>query len=198
MSTGLRERKKAATRAALHRAALELVVRHGLESVSVDGIAEAAGVSPRTFFNYFPAKDDAVLGIDPTEVGDLAAQVLARPADETPVQAVRAVAREQAEGMAADTTLWRLRMQVVESHPALRARLAATFDRSELAMATAVAARTGGEPHDLYPLLLAAASAAAMRSALHRWLATDFTASLTALVDEAWASLAAGLPVPPS
>jgi hypothetical protein len=77
------------------------------------------------------------------------------------------------------------------------ARLAAAFGRSEQAMATAVAGRTGGDPHDLYPLLLAGAAAAAMRSALHHWLATDFTAELPALVDQAWASLAAGLPVPP-
>ncbi len=196
MPGGLRERKKVATRAAIHRAALELVHDHGLEAVSVDGIADAAGVSPRTFFNYFPSKDDAVLGIDPTEVVELAALVLARPAAESPVQAVRTVAHAQAEDMAADADLWRLRMRVVDAHPSLLARLTAAFGRTERAMAAAVAGRTGEDPQDLYPLLLAAASAAAMRSSLHRWLATDFTAALPALVDEAWDALAAGLPAP--
>ena len=72
MTSGLRERKKLATRQALHEAALRLVAEHGLASVSIDDIAERADVSPRTFFNYFASKDDAVLGI-PLERSDAAA-----------------------------------------------------------------------------------------------------------------------------
>jgi hypothetical protein len=64
-------------------------------------------------------------------------------------------------------------------------------------MAAAIAERTGATRDDLYPQLLAGVGAAAMRSALHRWLATDFTASLADLVDQAWDALAAGLPAPP-
>ena len=113
------------------------------------------------------------------------------------MQALRAVAAEQAAEMAEETELWPLRLRVIESHPALLGRLAASFGQSERAMAAAIAARTGTSVDDLYPQLLAGVSAAAMRSALHRWLTTDFTASLPALVDEAWTALAAGLPAPP-
>lgn len=64
-STGLRERKKQARRQALVTASHELVARHGLDAVTVEMICDTVGVSPRTFFNYFESKVDAVLGIQP-------------------------------------------------------------------------------------------------------------------------------------
>ncbi|MFE7629693.1 TetR family transcriptional regulator [Kocuria sp. NPDC057446] len=59
----LRARKKAETWSAIHEAAAALAVEHGVEGATVEAVAAAAGVSPRTFFNYFPAKEDAVLGM---------------------------------------------------------------------------------------------------------------------------------------
>ncbi|PYY57501.1 TetR family transcriptional regulator [Curtobacterium sp. MCSS17_011] len=69
---GLRERKKQQTRSALHRSALALVTDHGLAGVTVEQICADAGVSPRTFFNYFPSKADAALGLPVTTVPDAA------------------------------------------------------------------------------------------------------------------------------
>jgi AcrR family transcriptional regulator len=70
---GLRERRKVETWAALHDAAASLALEHGIEQATVEAIAESAGVSPRTFFNYFRAKEDAILGlrepqVDPEEL----------------------------------------------------------------------------------------------------------------------------------
>ena len=198
MTTGLRERKKLATRLALHEAALRLVADRGLDQVSIDDIAERADVSPRTFFNYFSSKDDAVLGLDPESSAHQVAGFLDRPAGETPVQALRAVARAQAAEMGTDTELWPLRLKVIDAKPALLARLAAAFGEGERVLAEAVAARTGTRAGvDAYPTLLAGVAGVAMRTALHRWLATDFTAALPDLLDEAWDLLAAGLPAPP-
>jgi AcrR family transcriptional regulator len=59
----LRARKKAETWSAIHEAAAVLVLEHGIERATVEAVAEAAGVSPRTFFNYFPSKEDAILGM---------------------------------------------------------------------------------------------------------------------------------------
>ena len=61
---GLRERKKAETRAALHAAAVRLFLERGPADVTVSDICEAAGVSARTFFNYFDAKEEALLPWD--------------------------------------------------------------------------------------------------------------------------------------
>jgi AcrR family transcriptional regulator len=199
VTTGLRERKKIATRQALHEAALRLVAERGLEAVSVDDVAERADVSPRTFFNYFSSKDDAVLGLDPEASARQASEFLARPEGETPVQALHAVARAQAAEMATDTELWPLRLKVIDSTPPLLARLAAAFGEGERVLAAAIAERTGTRAGaDAYPTLLAGVAGVAMRTALHRWLASDFTAALPDLLDEAWDLLTAGLPAPRS
>ncbi|MFI7481577.1 TetR/AcrR family transcriptional regulator [Kocuria sp. M1R5S2] len=61
--SSLRARKKAETWAAIHEAAAALVVERGTDGTTVEAVAEAAGVSPRTFFNYFRTKEDAILGM---------------------------------------------------------------------------------------------------------------------------------------
>ena len=198
MTSGLRERKKRATRHALHEAALRLVAERGLDAVSVDDIADRVDVSPRTFFNYFPSKVDAILGLDPDAPRQQAEALLARPSDESPVQALRAVARIQAAEMAEDTELWPLRLTVIDAHPALLAHLAAAFGEAEKTLAGAIAERTGTQAGvDVHPTLLAGVAGVALRTSLHRWLASDFTAALPDLLDEAWDALAAGLPAPP-
>ena len=59
----LRERKKAETWAALHEAAASLALERGVDHTTVEAIASSAGVSPRTFFNYFEVKEDAIVGL---------------------------------------------------------------------------------------------------------------------------------------
>jgi AcrR family transcriptional regulator len=197
VTSGLRERKKAATRNALHEAALRLVAEHGLDRVSVEDIAARADVSARTFFNYFATKDDAVLGLDPAELGRTAGALAGRPAGESTAEAMRAVQREQAAEMARETELWPLRLQVIEANPGLVGRLVTHFGEADRALATAVAERTGTDVDaDTLPTLLALTAGAVLRTALHRWLTGGFTDSLPRLVDEAWDLVGAGLPDP--
>ncbi|WP_052465948.1 TetR family transcriptional regulator [Mobilicoccus massiliensis] len=90
---GLRARKKKLTRRAIHQAALTLVSSRGLDHVTTDEIAAAADVSARTFFNYFPTKEAAVLGLPPDLDDLLARSLLARPDSEDLFTALTAVTR---------------------------------------------------------------------------------------------------------
>jgi AcrR family transcriptional regulator len=194
---GLRERKKIAARRALQRAALELVAERSLEQVTVDDIAVAAGMSARTFFNYFSSKEDALVAPDEQGLADLAAQLIARPADEAPLEALRTVLVEGMRAQAEDLDLLRLQMSVVEPNPALLPRLVGSFAVVERTLAQAVAGRTGTDvDRDAYPMLLAAVATAALRTALHLWRTSDFQAPLPDLVDDAFGALGAGLPAP--
>ena len=118
-SSGLREAKKAQTRHALHRAALELALEQGPDGVTVEAIAARAEVSPRTFFNYFPSRESAMSVSDPGIAERLAAMLLARPADEPLLDALRAVLTERVRELAADAEEWRLRRRLAREHPSL-------------------------------------------------------------------------------
>jgi len=67
---GLRDRKRLETRARMERSAVEIVLRDGLAHATVDAISDAAHVSPRTFFNYFESKEDAILGLQSIHLTD--------------------------------------------------------------------------------------------------------------------------------
>ncbi len=193
---GLRERKKRSTRRALRLAALRLVAERGLDGVTTDDIAAAADVSPRTFFNYFAGKEDALVGNDPEVPGRLARTLLDRPATEDPLSAIRAVVAEYASTVTIDEAVWSLRMQVLETHPHLRAALAGASAELDRALALALAERIGAAPTDLYPALVVGVVTSAVRTAVWHASITHFARPLTDVVAEALDSLAAGLPEP--
>lgn len=111
---GLRERKKQATRLAMHRAALELVAEGGLGAVTAERIAQRAGVSTRTFFNHWPTKEAAILGIHAEEREAVTAGLReALEAGTPPREAVRAVLRRAIASVPSDPELRRLKKQVM-------------------------------------------------------------------------------------
>jgi AcrR family transcriptional regulator len=194
---GRRDRKKAETREALRRAALELALEHGYEQLTVEAITEAADVSVRTFFNYFASKDEALLGSDPQRAELLAAWVAERPPDEPPVAALRAAFAQLAESFAEGQPLWEARMELLRRSPQLWGPLFAGFVVFERSVVEAVAARTGSDPDaDLYPGVLAAAAVGAMRVAVAHWRAGGESAPLPELVISAFDLLAGGLKKP--
>src|SRR5690625_8011977 len=97
-SGGLRERKKRAARIETHRAALELVAERGLGGVTVEMIAERAGISPRTFFNHWATKEAALLGVVCTDAAGIGGALRARPAEEAATVAPREIGRAACRG----------------------------------------------------------------------------------------------------
>jgi AcrR family transcriptional regulator len=198
MSSGLRERKKAETRTALQDTALRLADRHGVDRVSIEAIAEAVGVSPRTFFNYFTSKEDAILGISPTEPTPLVDHLRSRPVDEAPLESVHQALLASTERLQEDPDRWVIRRRLVQRHPELAARYAARLADMEQDMVEVIAGRLGLDPdRHTYPATVVSASMAATRVAMSIWQTHDDPTELVHLIDEVFATLAAGLPAPP-
>ncbi|MEV4171301.1 TetR family transcriptional regulator [Nonomuraea sp. NPDC049709] len=194
---GRRDRKKLETRAALEHAALTLVAERGLAAVTVEDIAEAVDVSSRTFFNYFPSKEDALIGPGPASAAELRERLEAMPPDVPVLEALRLLARGEAEHVQEQREQWLLRLKVFEQNPSLLPRLVAGGTETERVVTEAVARRTGVEPVTTgYPELATAAALAAFRVAMLRWSAAGGRPELADLVDEAFSQLAAGLPNP--
>src|SRR5579871_2807516 len=96
----LRERKKLATRRSLRRHALDLVAKRGFANVTVEDIAEAADVSPRTFFNYFPSKEAALFGADPDRAATLRERLVREAPGAPALEALRIVIADEAQAAA--------------------------------------------------------------------------------------------------
>jgi AcrR family transcriptional regulator len=198
----LRERKKLATRRSLRRHALDLVAQRGFVHVTVEDIAEAADVSPRTFFNYFPSKEAALFGADPERVAALREGVLHQAPGEPALDALRQVL--VAEARTVTSELGELggkpqemlrRMKVVRADPHLRAAQSAHMANIESALAEALAERLGMDPaRDPYPALLASIGGAVIRATTVFWASTGGAEPLDQLTDRAFQALADGMP----
>ncbi|MBJ6759809.1 TetR family transcriptional regulator [Myxococcaceae bacterium JPH2] len=194
-STGHRERKKAATRAALSQAALELALEHGLDGVRIDDIAKRVGVSPRTFNNYFSSKEAAIVGVGNARGETLLAALAARPVDEdvwTALgHAVRTLFPEDPDpGFTA-------RSHLLKDEPSLAAEQLKSDAALERALAEAIAERTDTNlKKDLYPRLAAATFFAAVHTALDAWLSAPRGPSLSHLLSSALEQISEGLAPP--
>ncbi|GID25527.1 acyl-CoA-like ligand-binding transcription factor [Paractinoplanes brasiliensis] len=192
---GRRDRKKQQTRAALVAAALRLVDERGREHVTVEEIAEAADVSPRTFFNYFATKDDALLGGPLPDGPSIHDRLLAVPADVPLVRALFEALRPDIAEIQAERDVWLLRLRVIKSNPSLLPILVARGECAEEETVAAVAARTQVSADNLFPHLVATAVGAAVRTSMMRWAADDGR-ELLDLVREAFDILGSGLTEP--
>lgn len=196
--TGLRDLKKAATRDALGMAAVRLGKEHGFDAVTADAIAHEAGVSTRTFHNYFSNKEEAVLHHIEVSALEWFELLRARPSTEPIWDSLRHIAINLVAypGRDLDDTFAAARL--IEANPALMARKLEMHQSLTRKLGEAIAERTGTDiDTDLYPNLLQMAVGGAVTAALNIWV-TDCAGASTprALIEDAFDQLRAGLPEP--
>jgi AcrR family transcriptional regulator len=164
MSGGLRERKKQQTRQAIHDAAMRLFAERGFEATTIAEIAAAADISPRTFFAYFPSKEEAVfLKFEPA-FEDFDRELRERPPGTTALDILRAwVTRAASEFMPSADRL-RLEARLRRDSPAVAACDLRHTRRFEQRLAEAVGEDLGERPDALRPRLVAAAAMAALQA----------------------------------
>jgi AcrR family transcriptional regulator len=193
---GLRERKKLGTRRALSDAALELMFERGLENITRDDIADRAGVSLRTFNNYFTGKYEALAYRQVERVRRSLAAFRARPADEPLWTSITEAVVEPLESDGAGQVL-PTREQIQEIRklvgmPEVRiAMVKGLFDD----WVEVIAERTGTDPaHDMYPRLVVAVVRAVAETAMDAYATADPPVHVTTLLRQGFAAVAAGLP----
>lgn len=190
----LRAAKRRLVREALSDAARRLVLERGLDEVTAEDIADAVGVSTRTFFNYFPTKDDAIVGVDPTLIAGYARSLRERPADESPADALHAVIFAEV-GIDQMPFQWEQHNELVHRHPALMPRYLASLTEIETVLADVLAERAGLDTAtDPRPRVLVASALAVLRATVAWWLDSDRTEPLPELLDRTYRSLVADLP----
>lgn len=168
---GLRERRRRQTSADIRDAAVRLARERGFDKVTIEEICVEAGISPRTFFNYFPNKESAI-AYGPSDVpAELAANFVAAgpaPYSEVLAELITLAAhhlrdmppkREQAVGM----------LELAKTTPAVLAAFLAELERFQNQLTDIVAHRQAMRPDDEIPALISALALTAVRSGIERW-----------------------------
>jgi AcrR family transcriptional regulator len=195
--TGLRERKKQRTREAIVEAALRLFDERGFEATTIADIAEAADIAPRTFFGYFPSKDDVVFADFQETFDGLSARLDDRLAEETAIDAIRAWIEERLGEADALDERERCRKRLISESEALAAHNRTLMGHVEELLAGHIARDLGDQPDDVRPRMIASAVIGAL-SALDVKGADGSESPPTpeealVIVDEALTFLRAGL-----
>lgn len=190
---GRRERNKLERRARLEDVALDLFERQGFDTTTIEQIADAAGLAPRTFFSYFAAKDDLVLSDYSRRLARIIDELDRRPRGEPPWQALEASFAAVAADYETEADRLRRRFTIMATTPSVFARSLQLQAGWEDALAERLRAHRGARANDPTPRLLAATALAVMRASLQHWLTTPRSPALPLLVRQNFERLARGL-----
>ena len=189
-ATGLRARKKQKTREAIQRAALRLFTRQGYDETTVEDIAAAAEISPSTFFNYFPTKEDVVLYdmYDPIAIG----MVLNQPQDEPLPSVARRVLQGLGEIFEADKEAILARGKIMMAVPELRSRMWDQIEQTQQIFVNALARRTGRKATDFELRVVTRSFIGAMYEAAMEWFRSNGRERLDVIADRALTAMERG------
>ncbi|MEV4799478.1 TetR family transcriptional regulator [Nonomuraea sp. NPDC049421] len=177
--TGLRERTRRAVTMQLADVAMELFTSRGFDETTVEDIAQAAGISKRSFFRYFPTKEDVVFEGVRALGDDIVEELSGQPSDLGPWEALHAVLRDWSQEITDE------RHRLIASTPALRARFHQTRDDIRRQFADVVQRKFGLDV--LAAELVTACAAAALDSASREWHRLGGKTERAELVDRAFA-----------
>ena len=194
---GLRERKKEQTRDELAAAAVRLFIERGYDATPVEDIAAAVDVSPRTFFRYYPTKEDVVLELLRCGAVDLHDELASRPEGECLADALRAATLRWAE-LSSERAANLLQLtRVVRSSPVLRTRLEEERRNGLAVLSKLIADRLGvSEIDDDRPALIATLAMSVISTAIERWSEAGADRELGTYLDVGFDLLKGGLPAP--
>jgi TetR/AcrR family transcriptional regulator, regulator of mycofactocin system len=183
-------RRRVTSRAELEHVAFDLFGRQGFERTTIDDIAAAAGIGRRTFFRYFPSKNDVAWGDFDKELSRMRAQLKTVPRRTPLMEAIR-LAIVDFNRIDPDQVPWhRRRMDLILRTPALQAHSTLRYAAWREVIAEFVAERTGQPPDALTPRTIAYAALGVAVAAYEQWLETD-DADLGGMLDTAMRELAA-------
>jgi AcrR family transcriptional regulator len=191
-SSDLRARKRTRTRLMIQSEALRLFREKGYAQTTIEEIADAAAISPRTFFRYFPSKEDVVLWdeYDDPAASDL---VAARPAGEPLAETIRVLIRETLSGLyRSDPERLLARVRLAVTVPELRARFLGEEPHGFEELAQLLTEKRGSAVDVQQLRVLTSAFLATAWVALDLWQRSDGEDDLLALIDRAIDSLVAG------
>jgi AcrR family transcriptional regulator len=157
--SGLRERKKQRTRETISRVALELFVERGYHATTLADIAEAADVSTRTIFAYYPSKEDILFSEFPALLDAIAQALRERPAGKDALGTVRDFILSIPHGVKSEDDAQR--HAIIEGDPTLRSHMRARLAQLQDLVAAGVADDIGADADDLRPSVVAASLIAA-------------------------------------
>lgn len=167
---GLREWKKLRTRRTLVSVARELIREKGLDATTVEEICTAAGVSRRTFFNYFDAKEDAALNIQVTKLPPSAVEIFtAGGPTGLLAQDISALTIKTLEYSPAECEDFKTALDLIAIEPRLVLRHIAWMEREQGRVAGIFAARLGKAPEDPHVVITMLAFTTLLRATIATW-----------------------------
>ncbi len=190
---GRRERKRRQTRERIEAAALRLFLERGFEATTIEDITEAADVSKRSFFDYFPSKEEVVAAWQDGFARELIGAVAAQPEGTSIVEVIETAVNSALRAAIADPQSLAI-VALIRNTPTLQARDQLKYAKLERKLADALFARSGSQEERLRLGMLAAAVVTMLRIGGERWTQSPQNASVEqfarTMFDELWAALA--------